>query len=46
MVDSRDLRQFVHIIRMDNNRKPKQIWESRVEGMLVRGRVTVEWEEH
>jgi hypothetical protein len=46
MVEWRELRWFVHLIGMDNNRKPRQIWGRRVEAVLVRGRVRIEWEEH
>jgi hypothetical protein len=33
MVDRWELRQFGHLIRMDNNRKPRYLWERRVEGI-------------
>jgi hypothetical protein len=46
MVDRKELREFGHLIRMDNNRKPRDLWERGVEGMRGRGRVRVEWEEH
>ena len=45
MVDRRELRWFGHLIRMDINRKPRYLWERRVEGMRGRGRARVEWEE-
>jgi hypothetical protein len=46
MVDRIELRYFGHLIRMDSNRKPGRVWETRVEGSRGRGRPTIEWEEH
>jgi hypothetical protein len=43
MVDRRELRWFVHLIRMDNSRTLRQVWERRVEGLRGRGRVRIEW---
>jgi hypothetical protein len=45
MVDKRELRWFGQLIRMDSNRKPRQVWETKVEGMRRRGRPGMEWEE-
>jgi hypothetical protein len=45
MVNRREWRWFGHIIRMDNNRTPRDLRERRFEGMWGRGRVRVEWEE-
>jgi hypothetical protein len=45
VVDSRKLRCFGHLIRVDNNRKLRHIWERRVEGMWGRGRARIEWEQ-
>ena len=30
---------------MDSNKKPRQVWETRVEGMEGRERPRIEWEE-
>jgi hypothetical protein len=46
MVDKMELRWFGCLIRMYSNRKPKQVWETRVEGTKGRGRPRMEWEEH
>jgi len=43
MVNRRELSWFGHLIRMDNNRKRRHFWETRVAGIW--GRVKVEWEE-
>jgi len=32
IVDRRELRYFGHLIRMDSNRKPRQVWETIVQG--------------
>ena len=32
MDDKRKLRYFGNLIRMDRNRKPRHVWETRVEG--------------
>ena len=45
MVDRKEQRWFGHLIRMDNNRKPRHLWERKVMGMQGRGRVRVEWED-
>jgi len=45
MVNRRELSWFGHLIRMDNNRKPRYLWERKVKGVCGRGRVSVEWEE-
>jgi hypothetical protein len=45
MDDREEMRWFGHLIRMDNNRKPRDLWERRGEGRRGRGRVRVEWEE-
>ena len=45
MVDKRELRWFGHLIRMDSNKKPWQVWDARVEGTWGRGRPRIEWEE-
>jgi hypothetical protein len=42
MDDRRELRWFGHQIRMDNNRKLRDLWERIVEGMQGRGRSKVE----
>ena len=39
MVDRRELRWFGHLIGMDNNRKPRDLREKRVEGIQGRGRM-------
>ena len=39
MVDRRELRWLGHLIGMDNNRKPRDLREKRVEGMQGRGRI-------
>ena len=46
IVNRRNWRCFGQLIKMDSNRKPRQVWETRVEGM--EGRVTprIEWEDH
>jgi hypothetical protein len=46
MVDRMELRCFGHLIRMDGNRKPGQVRETRVEGSRRRGRPRIEWEGH
>jgi hypothetical protein len=46
MVHKRELRWFGHLIRIDNNRKPRKVWETRVERMRGRGRQRIKWEEH
>jgi hypothetical protein len=46
MVDRRELRWFGHLIWIDNNRRPRKVWETRVEKMRGRGRPRTEWEEH
>jgi len=43
MLDRRGLRWFRQLIKMDSNRKPRQVWETRVEG---RGKDRIEWQEH
>jgi hypothetical protein len=45
MFDWRELRWFGHLSRMDNNKKPRQVWERRDEGMQRKGRARIEWEE-
>jgi hypothetical protein len=45
MVARSELSCFGHLVGMDNNRKPRHLWERRVEGMWGRGRVRVEWKE-
>jgi len=45
MVDKRELRWFGHLIRMDSNKKPRQVWDARVQGMWGRGRPRIKWEE-
>ena len=46
MVDRRELRWLGHLIRIKSNRKPRQVWETRVEGIWGRGRPQIEWEKH
>jgi hypothetical protein len=45
MVDKRELRWFGHLIKMDSNKKPRQVWDARFEGTWGRGRPKIEWEE-
>jgi hypothetical protein len=45
MVDKRELRWFGHLIRMDSDKKPWQVWDARFEGTWRRGRPRIEWEE-
>jgi hypothetical protein len=45
MVDWKELGCFVHLIGMVNSRKPRNLWERRVEGLHVSGRVRAEWED-
>jgi hypothetical protein len=45
MDNRRELRWFGHLIRMDNNRKPRDLQDRRVEGMWGSGRARVEQEE-
>ena len=45
MVDRRELSWFGHLIRVDNNRQPRHLWERRVAGIQGRQRVKVECEE-
>ena len=45
MVKRRELRWFGHLIRMDNNSKPRFLRERVVEWVCGRGGVRVEWEE-
>jgi hypothetical protein len=33
MVDRRELRCYGHLIRMDSNRKPRQVWATIVQGI-------------
>jgi hypothetical protein len=42
MVDRRELSWFGHLIRMDNNRKPRDLWERRDGGIQGRGMARVE----
>ena len=46
MVDERELRCVGQLIRMDSNRKSRQLWKTRVEGMQGRGSPRIEWEEY
>ena len=46
MVDRMELRCFGHVIKMDSNRKPGQVWETRAEGSRRRGRPRIGWEGH
>jgi hypothetical protein len=46
MVGKRKLRWFGNLIRMDRNRKPRHVWETRVEGTGGRGRPRIKWEGH
>lgn len=46
MVDKREQRWFGHLIRIDGNRKPRQVGETNVEGMCRRARPGIEWKEH
>ena len=43
-IETNALRWFGHINRMDESRKPKQIWEARVEGSRGRGRPRIDWD--
>ena len=45
MVDKREQKWFGHLIRMDSIKKPRQVWDARVEGTWGRGRPRIEWEE-
>jgi hypothetical protein len=46
MVDRKELRGFGHLIRMDNNRRRRDLWERIVVvGIRGRGRANVEREE-
>ena len=38
ILQKRQLKWFVHVVRMDDRRKPRQIMEARTEGRRVRGR--------
>jgi hypothetical protein len=46
MVDRRELRWCGHLIKMVGNRKPRQVWETRIEGTQGRGSPRIDWEEH
>jgi len=46
IVNRRNWRCFGHQIKIDSNRKPRQVWETRVEGMEGRVRQRIEREEH
>jgi len=46
VVDRRKFRCFGYLIMMDSKRKPRQVWETRFEGMEWRVRPRIEWEEH
>lgn len=43
MVDRRELRGLGYLIGMGSNRKLRQVWERKVEGMQRRGRPRREW---
>ena len=46
MVDKGELRLFWHLIRMDSNSKPRQVWERRAEVPRGRGKPRIQLEEH
>jgi hypothetical protein len=46
MVDKEELRLFWHLIRMDSNSKPRQVWETRAEESPGRGRPRIQLQEH
>jgi hypothetical protein len=46
MFDRKTLRCFGHLINMDSNIKPRQAWETKIEGLEGRVRPRIEWEEH
>lgn len=46
MGDKRELRCFGQLIRMDRNRKPRQVRETRFKETQGRGSPRIEWEEH
>jgi len=45
MVDKGELRLFWHLIRMDSNSKPRQVWE-RTEGLRGKRRPRIQLQEH
>ena len=45
MVDTRELRWLGHLIGMCSNRRLRQVWERRVEGMQGRGSSRIEWKD-
>jgi hypothetical protein len=46
MVDRTEVRRFGCLIKVESNRKPRQVWKTRVQGTKGRGRPRMEWEEH
>jgi hypothetical protein len=44
VVGRRELRWFEHLIRLDNNRKPRHLRESRDEEMRGRRKAKMKWE--
>jgi hypothetical protein len=46
MFDKGKLRLFWHLIKMDSNSKPRQVWERRAEEPGGRGRPRIQLEEY